>query len=97
MLRPDGEGGEGGRLDHPALGAFDRQAAEQDMAHQLAALADRDQRDEAVAVGPQLVDQVGLRALSEGVREDVADVGNVARLLDADDDRLAHAAAAARI
>jgi hypothetical protein len=36
------------------------------------------------------------RALPEGVREDVAGCGNVARLLDADDDWLGHAAVAAR-
>ena len=67
------------------------------MAHQLAALADRDQRDEAIAVGPQLVDQVRFCALAESVREDVADVGNVTRLLDADDRRLGHAAPAALV
>ena len=51
----------------------------------------------SIAVGPQLVDQVRFRALAEGVREDVADVGNVARLLDADDRRLGHAAPAALV
>jgi hypothetical protein len=59
-------------------------------------LADRDQRDEDFAVGPELVYEVRFRALPEGVRDDVADVGDVARLLDTDDDGLAHADAIAQ-
>ncbi len=66
------------------------------MPHQLA-LLDRDQRDQGVAIRAQLVDQVGFQALPERVRDDIADMGDVARLLDADDDWRGHEAAAARI